>query len=192
MRVFAVYAIALLAFHSSEFLLACRFNPSDVGPHSLLLTWPYVAAQALSAAEFLGEAHLFPAAKATRLARAVSFLGLALVVTGEALRKAGVLTAGRHFTHLVQATRRPGHLLITGGVYGLVRHPGYLGFVLWALGTQLLLCNAVSVFVFYLALRRFFKGRVAFEESRLERFFGDEWRAYKQRTPACMGWLGVT
>ena len=66
----------------------------------------------------------------------VQWLGLVLVILGEALRKAGILTARRHFTHTVQTTRRPGHTLVTHGVYAFVRHPGYLGWFIWAVSTQ--------------------------------------------------------
>ena len=66
----------------------------------------------------------------------VQWLGLLLVVFGEALRKAGILTARSNFTHVVQLTRRPGHTLVTHGVYAFVRHPGYLGWFIWSVSTQ--------------------------------------------------------
>lgn len=66
----------------------------------------------------------------------VQWLGLTLVIFGEALRKAGILTARHNFTHVVQLTRRPQHTLVTHGVYAYVRHPGYLGWFIWAVSTQ--------------------------------------------------------
>lgn len=40
------------------------------------------------------------------------------------------------------------------------RHPSYLGFFYWALGTQIMLANPVSIVVFAVVLWRFFKYRI--------------------------------
>ena len=114
----------------------------------------------------------------------VQRLGLVLVIFGEALRKAGILTARRNFTHVVQLTRRPGHTLVTHGVYAFVRHPGYLGWFIWAVNTQVLLLNPVCALGFAAASCLYFRRRVRFEEARLLHFFGSEYREYKARTPA--------
>lgn len=34
-----------------------------------------------------------------------------------------------------------------------VRHPGYLGWLLWAVGTQVLLCNPVTTIAFAVVVR---------------------------------------
>ncbi len=46
-----------------------------------------------------------------------SRLGMAMIILGEMIRKAGMLTARRNFTHDVQIYRRDGHVLITSGIY---------------------------------------------------------------------------
>ncbi len=79
--------------------------------------------------------------------------GLALVIVGETIRKAAILTAGHNFTHLVQLTRRSQHTLVTHGVYRHIRHPAYLGWLLWCVGTQLLLRNPVCTIFFAAAVR---------------------------------------
>lgn len=58
------------------------------------------------------------------------------------------LTARGAFTHDIQLQRRPGHDLVTRGVYSLARHPGYLGWLVWAPATQLLLGNPVCTVAF--------------------------------------------
>ena len=112
----------------------------------------------------------------------VQWLGLVLVVVGEALRKASILTARCNFTHVVQLTRRPGHTLVTHGVYAFVRHPGYLGWFVWAVSTQVLLLNPVCALGFAAASWLYFRRRIRFEEARLLQFFGAEYRDYMART----------
>jgi protein-S-isoprenylcysteine O-methyltransferase Ste14 len=59
------------------------------------------------------------------------------------------IQAGFAFTHLIKCERRPGHYLVHSGMYGLLRHPGYFGWFLWALGTQVMLCNLICTILFY-------------------------------------------
>jgi len=113
----------------------------------------------------------------------VQLLGLALLILGEAVRKAGILTARHNFTHVVQLSRRPRHTLVTHGVYAYVRHPGYLGWLVWAVSTQLLLLNPVCTLGFAAASWLYFRHRIRFEEARLLQFFGLEYRDYMARTP---------
>lgn len=109
--------------------------------------------------------------------------GLALLLLGEALRKCALLTAKQSFTHVIATRHRPQHTLVTCGVYRLVRHPGYLGWLLWAVGTQVLLQNLVSAVLFTALSWRFFSRRIPFEEARLREFFGEEYARYAERTP---------
>lgn len=66
----------------------------------------------------------------------VSLLGLLMVLCGECLRKAAMLTAGSNFNHIVQNEKAQSHVLVTGGVYSLFRHPSYVGWFYWSIGTQ--------------------------------------------------------
>ncbi len=66
------------------------------------------------------------------LPRAVSLAGLALCAGGEVLRKLAMLHAGRSFNHIVQMDLdEDEHRLVTDGVFGLVRHPSYVGWFYW-------------------------------------------------------------
>lgn len=53
------------------------------------------------------------------------------------------VTATHNFTHAIASQRTERHRLVTHGVYGYMRHPGYAGWALWAIGTQVLLANPV-------------------------------------------------
>lgn len=59
-----------------------------------------------------------------------------LCATGEVLRKGAMMTAKTNFNHIVQSVHEDGHQLVTHGVYSLCRHPSYVGWFLWSIGTQ--------------------------------------------------------
>ena len=87
---------------------------------------------------------------------------------------------GRSWTSKVELHR--GHALVTGGIYGHVRHPIYGKLLLWGAAQLLLLQNWIagsSGFLFALA---FYLARVRREEAMLLEQFGDSYRAYMERT----------
>jgi len=77
--------------------------------------------------------------------------------------------------------KRPGHQLVVHGVYAWFRHPSYAGFFYWALGTQLVLQNPFCFTLYVVLLWRFFYYRTRAEEEALIRFFGEEYRNYRER-----------
>lgn len=66
----------------------------------------------------------------------ISYVGLVLCAVGEILRKAAIWTARDNFTHLVQQEKTQTHALVTSGVYSWFRHPSYVGWFYWCIGTQ--------------------------------------------------------
>jgi len=63
---------------------------------------------------------------------AIRWLGVVLFAAGGALRIWPVFVLGRRFSGLVAI--QPGHTLVTTGLYGVVRHPSYLGLLVNSLG----------------------------------------------------------
>lgn len=63
-----------------------------------------------------------------------------------------------------------------------MRHPSYVGFYIWSIGTQLLLLNPACLLAYHLILKRFFRERVKEEEAYLRSFFGESWQAYVEKT----------
>lgn len=105
--------------------------------------------------------------------------GVALSGLGLALRIAAMAQLGSRFSPRVAVQRE--HALETRGLYARVRHPGYLGALLTALGATLAFGNAlalplVAVMGGLLWLRA---GR---EEAMLERHFGAAYAAYRARS----------
>lgn len=82
------------------------------------------------------------------------------MLVGQVFRSLAMVHAGHSFSHIVKRVKLDDHVLITTGVYGWVRHPSYVGFFYWAVGTQLLLSNAVSTLAFVVILGKFFGARI--------------------------------
>jgi hypothetical protein len=73
--------------------------------------------------------------------------------SGNTKRKELQVTAGPSFTHVIRHERQQGHHLVTHGIYHVVRHPGYLGWFVWSVGTQILLCNPFCAVGFAFVVR---------------------------------------
>ena len=73
---------------------------------------------------------------------------------------------------------------MTRGVYAWMRHPGYAGWALWAVGMQVLLCNPACALLSAAASWRFFSRRCRYEDATLARFFGQDYERYRAATPS--------
>uniref|UniRef100_A0A915DPU9 Protein-S-isoprenylcysteine O-methyltransferase n=1 Tax=Ditylenchus dipsaci TaxID=166011 RepID=A0A915DPU9_9BILA len=166
-------------FHFSEFFVTGLTNIDSLKPDSFLLnhSTAYWIAASSSWVEFAIEAFLFPNFYYPWL----SFLGLSMTITGEILRKLGMCHASAGFTHQIAIRKQKNHVLVTKGVYGLCRHPGYLGWLLWSVGTQIILCNPICTCVYAYVTFNFFEDRIYEEERYLIEFFGQRYIAYQQK-----------
>ena len=112
--------------------------------------------------------------------------GVALFVAGGALRIWPVFVLGRRFSGLVAI--QPGHTLVTGGVYSIVRNPSYLGLLVNLLGWALAFRSAAGVLLVALIIPPLV-ARIRAEEALLRAQFGDEYDAYFARTWRLIPWL---
>jgi protein-S-isoprenylcysteine O-methyltransferase Ste14 len=110
---------------------------------------------------------------------AMRWLGVALFAVGGALRIAPVFVLGRRFSGLVAI--QPGHTLVTDGIYGVIRHPSYLGLLVNSLGWALAFRSGVGVLLTALLLPPLL-ARIHAEEKLLRSQFGDEYDAYRTHT----------
>ena len=98
----------------------------------------------------------------------VSFgIGVVMICVGHFFRVSAMFTAGQSFHHIVQDEKADTHVLITHGVYSIVRHPSYFGWMLWAVGTQFILYNPFGIVIFFAAAVTFFRNRIPYEEWNL-------------------------
>jgi len=106
-------------------------------------------------------------------------LGFALIVIGEAIRLAGVAAAGTVTRRRSRTVQR----LVTYGIFAWMRNPLYVGnFLIWMGFTVIsgvLWFIPVAVVLFAVEYTLI----VRYEEGVLESIFGQEYLAYKSRTP---------
>lgn len=116
-------------------------------------------------------------------ANTVSWCGVGLAAAGLALRVSAMARLGRRFAPVVAVQKE--HALETGGPYGFVRHPGYLGALLACLGGSLAFGSGFALPVPVLMLVAQL-ARVRREERVLAEAFGEEWTRYAARTGALL------
>jgi protein-S-isoprenylcysteine O-methyltransferase Ste14 len=106
-------------------------------------------------------------------------LGFAFIVLGEAIRLAGVAAAGTVTRRRSRTVQR----LVTYGIFSWMRNPLYVGnFLIWIGFTVIsgvLWFIPVAVVLFAIEYTLI----VRYEEGVLESIFGQEYLAYKSRTP---------
>ena len=106
--------------------------------------------------------------------------GLILILLGLVLRVWTRLTIGGMFSGYLR--KKEGHVLVTDGPYRLVRHPGYTGFVIMALGLCLGYASLIGLIAIPVLLLPGLAYRMMVEERLLTEQFGDAYRAYALKT----------
>jgi protein-S-isoprenylcysteine O-methyltransferase Ste14 len=109
----------------------------------------------------------------------IRWLGVVLFAVGGTLRIWPVFVLGHRFSGLVAI--QPGHTLVTSGVYGVIRHPSYLGLLVSSLGWALAFRSGVGVLLTILLIPPLV-ARIRAEEKLLHKQFGSEYEAYCGRT----------
>ncbi|KAG6377737.1 hypothetical protein JVT61DRAFT_14509 [Boletus reticuloceps] len=134
--------------------------------------------------------------------------GIVLTLAGALLRVSCYRALGKHFTF--QLSIRPTHALVTDGVYGIIRHPSYTGFMMHTVGYLFCVLDRQGPIVsvctglldgsgtghttvtrvwacvwatgLYLIYALMF-GRMNKEDEMLQKNIGEEWRAWVKRVP---------
>jgi protein-S-isoprenylcysteine O-methyltransferase Ste14 len=107
--------------------------------------------------------------------------GGALVAIGMLIMALGVTNFARARTPV--PTREPTRTLVTSGIHGISRNPLYISLFLMYSGLAIL-ANSVAALGLLLPLALVIRyGVVVREEHYLERKFGDDYLAYKNRVP---------
>jgi protein-S-isoprenylcysteine O-methyltransferase Ste14 len=110
---------------------------------------------------------------------AVRWFGVVMFIIGGVLRLWPVHVLGNRFSGLVAI--QPGHTLVTTGIYGVIRHPSYLGLLVNALGWALAFRSVAGVLLGALLLIPL-SARIRSEEALLLSQFGTQYDDYRTRT----------
>lgn len=118
----------------------------------------------------------------TLLTRAawVSVLGAFVLAAGAGLRIVSIRTLDRHFSYEVRVEKD--HELVERGVYGVLRHPSYLGIILVCLGAALLLGSLPGALAGGALMSGIVVWRIATEERVLRAGLGSAYDEYARRT----------
>jgi protein-S-isoprenylcysteine O-methyltransferase Ste14 len=116
----------------------------------------------------------------------IRWLGVVLFAAGGVLRMWPVFVLGHRFSGLVAI--QPGHSLVTSGVYGVIRHPSYLGLLVNSLGWGLAFRSVIGVLLTAITIPPLL-ARVRAEETLLKSQFDEEYEIYRTRTSRLIPWL---
>ena len=109
----------------------------------------------------------------------VNVAGLGLFLIGVYIRVVAMRTLAKYF--LTDLRTLQNHRLIKHGIYKHIRHPAYLGTVLFSIGISLIFSSLYG-FLLMLVLFPSYLYRIRIEESVLLEEFGEEYREYMKKT----------
>jgi protein-S-isoprenylcysteine O-methyltransferase Ste14 len=122
------------------------------------------------------------------LAQGAQLAGFALALASALFAAWGMWTLGRSYG--IRLDLFEGHTLKTDGAFALVRHPMYLGIVLFHLGASLALESVPLLILTAVIVVPFTLARIAAEEAVLREAFGTRHVEYTRRVPALMPGFG--
>ena len=114
------------------------------------------------------------------------YLGIALMLTGIALRQWSIQVLGR-FSTTVQVTSD--QRIVTNGPYSVVRHPSYSGALLTLLGLGLSAKTWAGTLVILVLFGLVYGYRISIEENLLKAEFGQEYADYAKKTKRLIPFL---
>ncbi len=107
------------------------------------------------------------------------FAGFGLIIPGFVLMQMAAKHLVGQFS--IQVRLQAGHRLIQSGPYKWLRHPRYLGILLFFLGISMVFRSGLAILC-ALALFGVLVWRVLAEESLLQQEFGTDWEEYRARS----------
>lgn len=112
---------------------------------------------------------------------ALRWTGAALMLAGNILFILAYLQLGRQWSPELEI--QPGHQLVIRGIYRVIRHPMYTGFLVFGLGLVFLSANLFGC-VYLPAVAAMIITRLPSEEQLLTEEFGEEYLEYMRSTSA--------
>ena len=106
--------------------------------------------------------------------------GLVIILLGLVLRVWARLSIGGMYSGYLVV--KQGHVLVTGGPYRFVRHPGYTGYIIMALGLALGYSSLIGLLAIPLLLVPGLAYRIKVEERLLADQFREDFWKYARRT----------
>ena len=177
-----IFISSLAVYHEAEYVFVCVYHYETISFNSFLInqSWYYVCSTLIGLTEYTIEIYLLGEYKAITFLMIIGIAGMAI---GQIMRIGALFSAGKNFHHIIQQDHEPDHVLVTDGLYAFCRHPGYLGWYLWAISSQIMLINPISLCLYMYACHLFFKVRIEYEEETLIEMFGKKYIEYMKKVP---------
>ena len=105
-----------------------------------------------------------------------------IFIAGGEFRKKGEPPKGKSIVHTT--------VLVDSGVYAVVRHPQYLGFIMFVFSLVLMSQHWLSIFSFVVGSALFYRD-VMREEQMSVKKFGDDYNKYMERVPRMNFLVGI-
>lgn len=156
--------------------LSLQAGPSDRGSTRLFLAGGLIEIASLLLAPVLN----INGWGLLRDAAGINWIGILMMFAGLTLRYLAAKTLGEFYTRTLIVT--PEQQVIEQGLYGLVRHPGYLGILLASVGAGLATTNWIVIMTILVTKFVGLGYRSSAEEEMLLAAFGDKYRAYVENT----------
>jgi protein-S-isoprenylcysteine O-methyltransferase Ste14 len=106
--------------------------------------------------------------------------GFSILCIGLTIRSYSIIILGKRFTYVVTILNE--HPLQFGGLYSIIRHPGYLGQLLILVGSTMLFGNWISVIVTLVILFPSYHYRMTVEEDLILKYKDKEYSDYCKKT----------
>jgi len=110
----------------------------------------------------------------------LGYLGCLFIAFGVTIRLMAVATLKQQYTVKVSIIEM--HKIVETGIYKIIRHPAYLGYLASLLGIGLVLGNWVGLMALVVLPLAGILYRIHVEESVLLAYFGSTYQAYASRT----------
>jgi protein-S-isoprenylcysteine O-methyltransferase Ste14 len=174
-----IWQVLFYSWFASEILIAVRTrtksgsggNVQDQG--SMLLLWIVIFAS-ISSSQWIA------ATKPPNMPSELKAVALLVIAIGLAIRWTAVFSLGKAFSANVAI--RESQKVKTTGLYGVVRHPSYLGLLLIFLAVGLHTRHWLALTLAAVPPTAALLYRIHVEEAALQQAFGEEYTAYCQRT----------
>jgi len=122
------------------------------------------------------------------LTEGIRYAGIAIAVVAALFAAWAMWSLGRSYG--IRMDVFEGHTLKTDGPYAVVRHPMYLGIVLFHIGASLALQSPLLLAATALFVVPFTAIRIVAEEKVLRHAFGERYVRYAERVPALLPAIG--
>jgi len=110
----------------------------------------------------------------------ITIIGVLLALIGLFIRYISLRALGSHFSGYVEV--KENHELIKDGIFKYIRHPAYLGILVYYLGLPLVLNAYYSELIGFILYSFALFWRIKEEERLLTKKFGEEYKTYMSQT----------